>query len=171
MKIKIKEIIYSKYYYIFFVCYLITTFVIIIFSANIFNIVRSFTNKYSSMNPVINTGTVIVVKKYDQYRVGDIITYYSSNKNGEEIITHRILRFGGNVYVTKGDANQVADREIVVPRLVIGKVILIIPYLGSMISFAKEPVGVWLIIIFPAILIILAEMYRIYCEEQKKLFR
>lgn len=147
------------------------TFVVIIFSVKIFNNIRSFTNKFSSMNPVINTGTIIIVKKYDQYKVGDIITYDSLDNGKEEIITHRILRLGGNVYVTKGDANQAFDREIVLPRLVIGKVILIIPYLGYFVSFAKGSIGIWLIIVFPAILIISSELYKINIEVKKKLFR
>lgn len=167
MKTAIKKMIYSKSYYTFLACYLFMAFIVIIFSVNFFNKIRSFTNKYVSMSPVINAGTVIVVKKYNQYQVGDIITYYFLNQGKEEIITHRILWLGGNVYVTKGDTNKVADREVVLPRLIIGKVIIVIPYLGYLVSFAKGPVGIWLIIVFPAIAIISSEICKIYLEKKE----
>lgn len=119
------------------------------------------------MNPLINTGSIVTIRKLDAYQAGDVISYYVQNGGKEEIVTHRIIRGGGNVYVTKGDANQAIDREVVLPRLVIGKVILIIPYLGYFVSFAKGPVGIWFIIIFPAVLIVAVELYKIYFELKK----
>ncbi len=110
------------------------------------------------MNPTINTGSLLVVKKSYEYDVGNIISYYAKINGKEEIVTHRIFRIGGNIYLTKGDANQAIDEQKVIPRLIIGKVILIIPYLGYPIGFAKTPVGTWLLIIFPAILIIFTEI-------------
>lgn len=146
------------------VSYLFLTSIVGVFSINFFDQVRSFTNKSDSMNPIINTGSLVMVRKLSAYQVGDIITYYVQNDRKEEIVTHRLLRYGGNVYVTKGDANQAIDREVVVPRLVIGKAILIIPYLGYFITFAKGPVGLWLIILFPAFTIVTVELYKIYIQ-------
>jgi len=112
------------------------------------------------MNPSIDTGSITIVKKMENYKVGDIISYYAKINNKEKIITHRIIDIGGNVYVTKGDTNLGID-PIVLPRLIIGKVILIIPYLGYIVSFAKSTSGLWLTIIIPAIFIILAELFKI----------
>lgn len=160
----------SKYYYYFVFLYIVSTSVVVFFSINFFDQVRSFTNKSDSMNPLINTGSVVMVKKQNTYQVGDVISYYVQSDGKEEIITHRILREGGNVYVTKGDANQAIDREVVIPRLVIGKAILIIPYIGFFISFAKGRVGLWLIILLPAILIVSIEFYKIYFELKKQIW-
>lgn len=120
------------------------------------------------MNPIINTGSVVMVRNLSTYIPGDIISYYAEIDGKEEIVTHRILRDGGNVYVTKGDANITFDREVVRPRLIIGKVMLIIPYIGYYIGFAKGPIGVWLLILLPAVLIITIEFYKIYIELNKK---
>jgi len=77
------------------------------------------------------------------------------------------MDIGGNVYTTKGDANEVADRELVKPRLVIGKVVTIIPYLGHFIRFAKSLFGNWLLIILPALVVIASEIARIVMELER----
>lgn len=168
-KINIMNIIYSKYYYGFVLIYIILTSIVGVFSINFFGAIRSFTNTSNSMNPVINTGSIVTVRKLDTYKIGDVISYYVQSSGKEEIVTHRILREGGNVFVTKGDANQVVDRELVQPKLVIGKVILIIPYLGYYISFAKGGIGVWVVILVPAMLVVMAELYKIIKETEGNL--
>lgn len=152
----------SRKYYTLVGCYLIYILVVVLFSANWFDYVRSFTNISDSMSPAIDTGSVTVVQKFPTYNVGDAIAYYSESDGAEEIVTHRIMSIGGNVYTTKGDANQVADREIVRPRLVIGRVVWIVPYLGYLIRFAKSVPGTWLTIILPAALLIGAELLKIF---------
>ena len=119
------------------------------------------------MNPAINRGSITIVKSFPQYEIGEAIAYYSQIDGQEEIVTHRIKAVGGNVYTTKGDANEVADRELVKPRLVIGKVIYIIPRLGYLITFVKSLAGAWLCIIIPALLIIGSELIRIFLELSK----
>lgn len=161
----------KKIYKIFISLYFVLLFVVIISSLNFFNQIRFFTNVSSSMTPEIQKGAVVVVKKQINYEKGDIISYYGERVNNVDIITHRIIDIGGNVYTTKGDANQLADRELVRPRLVIGKVILTIPNIGYMIMFSKTYLGNLLLIIFPAFLIILIEIVKIFkiiANSQKK---
>jgi len=155
-----KKFIRSKYYYLTVLIYLIFLFTIIVTSTGIMNI-KFFTNISNSMSPIINTGSLTVVRRLQEYVPGDIITYNAKIGGREEIITHRVLWIGGNVYVTKGDANQAIDREVVVPRLVIGKVIFIIPYIGYVISFSKQLIGVWVMIIIPALSVAAIELYKI----------
>jgi signal peptidase len=114
------------------------------------------------MTPEIQKGAVVVVKKQLDYKKGDIISYYGEKVNNIDIITHRIVDIGGNVYTTKGDANQLADRELVIPRLVIGEVVLIIPQVGYLIMFSKTHSGNLFLIIFPAILIVCIELIKMF---------
>ena len=86
---------------------------------------------------------------------------YAKINNKEEIVTHRIYRIGGNVYLTKGDNNAAIDEYKILPRLIIGQVVAIIPNLGYIFSFAKSPIGVILVIIFPAVCFILCEVVKI----------
>ena len=159
-----KKYLDSRFYRGLVVSYLIFVSIVIIFSVDIFRPFHSFTNKSDSMNPTIDRGSITIVKSVPTYQVGEAIAYYSQIDGQTEIITHRIMDIGGNVYTTKGDANAVVDRELVKPRLVIGKVVLIIPYLGYIITFAKSLVGTWLCVIIPALFIVGSELIRIILE-------
>lgn len=145
------------FYKLFIALYLIYISIIIVFSAN-FGIINSYTNISYSMGPLIDLGSVVVVSPQDSYQVGDIISYYAKIDEEVAVVTHRITAIGGNVYVTKGDANNLEDRELVRPRLIIGKVVRIIPHLGYLLDFAKSPLGKSLSIVLPAIIIIMIEL-------------
>jgi len=170
MKQLFLKFINSSFYYAFIVFYILFAFLVASLSINLFN-VKVFTNKSNSMYPTIKLGSLIVVKKSYEYNVGDIISYYAKINGREEIITHRIFRIGGNVYLTKGDANQAIDEQKVVPRLIIGKVILVIPCLGYPIGFAKTKIGLWSLIVLPALFIIFCEVFKILknCQHSPKL--
>ena len=151
-----------KIYYLLIIFYLLFVSVIIIVSReNLPGGFRFFTNRFVSMQPTINSGSLIIVKKQPYYIEGDIITYYSQLNGKEEIVTHRIYRIGGNVYLTKGDNNTAIDEYKILPRLIIGQVVAIIPDLGYIFSFAKSPVGVILIIILPALAFCSVEIIKI----------
>lgn len=121
------------------------------------------------MSPTIDTGSLLLVIKKPSYKANDIISFYSLESDKVEIITHRIVRLGGNVYITKGDANEATDQKKVVPRLIIGSVSLTIPKLGYIITALKSPAGIWFAVILPAILIVLKEVVSILQELTKKL--
>ena len=124
-----------------------------------------------SMEPVIKTGSVVIVKPVDNYKIEDIITFTNSKKPGESI-THRIydmkVNEGRISYITKGDANNAPDQREVSEREVVGKVLFSIPYLGYAVDFAQKPLGFAFIILIPAVIIIGDEIRKIYGEIKKK---
>ena len=61
-----------------------------------------------SMQPALQIGDVIIVKKSNNYYERDIITY----SNGLTTITHRIIAINNDEVITKGDANEVDDKPI-----------------------------------------------------------
>ena len=83
-----------------------------------------------SMTGTINKGDIVVLDKRKQdYKVGDIIAF---EMNGS-IIVHRIIGISKGedmYYITKGDANNGVDTWKVYPRLVKGKHIFTVKYLG-----------------------------------------
>jgi signal peptidase len=113
------------------------------------------------MRPTIKKGSLVFTVKQKYYFPGDIITFYDRTSGRELIITHRIYRIGGNVYLTKGDANIAIDKKPVLPRLIIGRVFLIIPFLGYFVSIIKNPIGTIFFILLPAIMIIANELKKI----------
>ena len=60
-----------------------------------------------SMENGIHIGDYIIVKKTNEYNVGDIVTY---EKDGY-YVTHRIIKIEGDKVTTKGDANNTEDEE------------------------------------------------------------
>lgn len=154
----------SNYYYFLLFLFFLNVGLSIFFSIGLFGTWKIFTNTSDSMLPTINRGSLSFVERQHStsYDVGDIITYYTNIDNKEEIITHRIYKIGGNVYLTKGDNNEAIDPDVVRPRLIIGQVIGNIPYLGYWVSFLKSGLGNVLLIIIPAIIFITFELINIY---------
>ena len=114
-----------------------------------------------SMDPAIPQGSLIVIKRepISQLKSGDVVTYINPS-NPKQTITHRVVEIKSNglpTLITKGDANQVADKEIMGGN-VVGKVIWHYPEIGQAFSYAR---GWPLLIIFvfiPAAFIIFDEI-------------
>ena len=93
-----------------------------------------------SMQPALNPGDMAIIIKTpaEAIKVGDIIQYQTSS--GSPTI-HRVIdkyKAGGQLwFITKGDANNVAD-DPVNERQVMGKLVFTIPKLGWVSIYLKE---------------------------------
>jgi signal peptidase I len=92
----------------------------------------------SSMTPSYPAGTLVIVKPTDvqQIRIGDVVTYQVAS-NKPAVVTHRVTQIiepakaGGQLsFITKGDANSLADAAPVKPVQIRGTVWYAVPYLG-----------------------------------------
>lgn len=79
-----------------------------------------------SMEDAISVNDLIIDKAQKEYSVGDIISFES----GSSVVTHRIVGEKDGGFVTKGDANNTEDRDIVKKENIIGKVVLTVPKIG-----------------------------------------
>ena len=91
-----------------------------------------------SMEPAIPVGSIVITKEQSSYEMEDIISFQEEGA----IITHRIISIDRERYITKGDANNVADTEEVQQKQILGKVILTIPLLGYLVMWLMSPVGI-----------------------------
>ena len=82
-----------------------------------------------SMQNTLYVGDHIIVKKTDNYKVNDIITY----KLDDKYITHRIVNIDGDKVTTKGDANVTNDKPID-KKDIVGKFI----YKSSLLNFVMN---------------------------------
>ena len=122
-----------------------------------------------SMVPTININDAIVVKREnnDHYKIGDIISFFSTEyDNAGIVVTHRIvgktsLDVKQSYYTTKGDNNPVPDMKSVATKNVYGKVMFIIPKLGYIQNFLSQPAHFILCILIPAGFVILYDIFRI----------
>lgn len=81
--------------------------------------IRILVIKSASMYPTLEKGDIVIIKKYKDYKVNDIITY---NESGY-LITHRIVGKEKASFITKGDNNNTKDDIEVNINDVKGKVI------------------------------------------------
>ena len=102
-----------------------------------------------SMQPALQIGDVIIVKKSNNYSERDIITY----SNGLTTITHRIIAINNDEVITKGDANEVDDKPINKEQIV-GKFFFRISNF-SLFSIILSKNVIYLIMIFFLVLIFL----------------
>jgi signal peptidase len=109
----------------------------------------------SSMSPTIHAGDTVIVNEVPAKAVeeGDIITFIDGERAtiqqgqaSENLITHRVTDVQrteqGLAFKTKGDANEEADRGFVPASALVGRVMVTIPFIGHVITFAGTTTGV-----------------------------
>ena len=117
-----------------------------------------------SMEPAIQTGSMVVLHDTADYQDGDIITYFERGK-GQLPTTHRIvgsqLVAGQVEYLTKGDANADIDARTVNPSTIVGEVVAIVPGLGYLLAFARTWYGALVLVGLPLVLFAIEEGQKI----------
>ena len=91
--------------------------------------------------------------KKKKYQCGDIITF----SDGAFVTTHRIVEETAEGFITRGDYNNVSDPEVVTQEQIRGRVVKIIPKLGSVFLFMRTPLGTMIILIAGLLLLFLPE--------------
>jgi signal peptidase len=119
-----------------------------------------------SMTPVISTGDLIVVKEEPTYAQGDVVTYKDASGN---LITHRIVGVGDDGrYVTKGDANNVADRVAVSKSDIVGELVFVVPGGQAIVNFARQPIVVGALA-FVLVLLVLMPLFAGWRSARRRL--
>ena len=137
--------------------YLLTSILISFSVLSFSNVTKARIVLTGSMSPTIKPGDVIITipPKYKFPKKGDIVAYTARRFNGASVatISHRII--GGDSatgFVVKGDRNPSPDVQH--PKLndIQGVVVLIIPFIGNLLTpkalFLIVPglIGVWLLL-------------------------
>ena len=119
----------------------------------------------ASMEPAINTGDLIISEKTDinTLKVGDVISFFSMEKDKVVIITHRIKEVKSDngiiSFVTKGDNNELADDKEVAPGDVVAKFGTVkISKGGYLLDFFKSKIGFFVCIILPLFIIFVFQL-------------
>lgn len=105
-----------------------------------------------SMEPDIKIGDLIVVKNIDESSIeeGDIITFKT---NPDTFVTHRVVEVfnqnGDIAFKTKGDANNIEDRDLVSKQDIVGKYVFRLPAFGYFSDFVSGSKGFILLFVLP----------------------
>lgn len=123
--------------------------------------IKSFIIISGSMEPELNIGDIIITSQKEQNEIEkkDIISF----REGQQIITHRVEEIveenGEKLYKTKGDNNNVSDRNLVKYNQIEGVYIAKIPKIGTLLATLKNKV---------VIISIILTLYIIYSHNLKK---
>lgn len=117
--------------------------------------INIFTVISGSMEPKISIGDVIITKKANEIKEGDIIAFEHSN-----IITvHRVNKIaqenGKTLYQTKGDNNNTVDENLISRDNIIGVYFFKIPAMGKIQMFIYDNLVFCAILVAIIILIII----------------
>lgn len=122
----------------------------------------SFRVVSGSMEPEISTGSMILSKRVEPsaVKVGDVISFISADPelNGA-VNTHRVVSIqesGGHYsFETKGDANPVADKDLVREENLLGVMAVHSELLGALIGLLAKPMVFLPVIILPLLIILI----------------
>lgn len=96
-----------------------------------------------SMEPEISVGSVVISEKIDPETLtaGQIVTY---TLEGDTKVTHRVVQNDklNKQLITKGDANDVEDGSPVSYDQVVGHAKYYLPYVGYVVIYIKQPIGI-----------------------------
>ncbi len=132
-------------------------------------LISAYTIVSPSMVPTIDVRDVIVTKRVEveNVEIGDVITFTSADPLYKGItITHRVVGFAnsssGEILLrTKGDNNNAEDSALVGDNQLIGKVVLIIPFIGYIQELLSNMYGWLILIVIPCLTIITIDIVKI----------
>ncbi len=82
-----------------------------------------------SMEPTLHVGDLVISTKLFGVGIGDVAVYRSGFGR---LIVHRIVNSSDSGFILKGDANPVPDAFPVPGERIKGKVVLVVPYVGTL---------------------------------------
>lgn len=89
-----------------------------------------------SMEPEITAGELIIIKNFNDYKIGDIVTFLDQD---DFLVTHRIINIAENYIITQGDNNDLPDEKILLENIK-GKVIIHSKVLGFIVLYLLKPI-------------------------------
>lgn len=89
-----------------------------------------------SMEPVLSVDDLVIVKKAEEYAVGDIVVYETEGM----LVVHRIMEIEDGQIRTQGDANNMPDEPVDIGS-VKGKLAAAIPGAGKLVRAIRTPAG------------------------------
>ena len=104
--------------------------------------VRPYAVQTGSMEPEIMTGSLCFVNHkaaYESITIGDIIAF---KLESGMMVTHRVVEISEEGLITKGDANNAVDANVITDVEYVGKTFYWIPNIGYLMMFIRTRRGI-----------------------------
>ncbi|MBR4149968.1 MAG: signal peptidase I [Firmicutes bacterium] len=115
-----------------------------------------------SMEPEIPTDSIVLVRECDPSEIvnGDVISFYSPDPElGGAVNTHRVVAVAidgdGFMFTTAGDNNTAIDKYPVNGKSVIGKVVWVSHFIGTIVHLLQNPIVFGAAILIPLSVILI----------------
>ena len=115
-----------------------------------------------SMEPVLSKDDLVLVRKTDQYDVGDVVVYSS----GGIAVIHEIVEIDGDTVTTAGRANGGVKDDPIPMDSIKGEAVFVIPHVGLVINIIKTPLVTAAILALACLLLV--RSYRKDGEERQQ---
>ena len=93
----------------------------------------------TSMEPLLHSGDLAIVRSSPSYEVGDVVAYRDPRLGS--IVLHRVVALDGGRFVLKGDQNSWLDAYHPARDEVLGEMVLRVPGLGGRMHAVRSPAG------------------------------
>ncbi len=94
-----------------------------------------------SMEPELSVDDLVIIRKTQDVSPGDVIVF----QQGSSLVIHRLIDIQGDQLITKGDANNIADKPISRSD-VKGVLVSAIPGVGVAVHFIRQPIVIFLLL-------------------------
>lgn len=108
----------------------------------------------NSMLPTILPGSFVITKHENTYKVNDIVAYYLRASGQEKLVVHRIIEDTENGFRIQGDNNPKPDVGLFKEDRILGKVTLVVPYVGYALQLVRNPV----VMVISSIVLMMVQM-------------
>ncbi len=107
-----------------------------------------------SMFPTILPGSVVIAKNAPPYQIDDIVAYSLKERGVERVVVHRIIAEGKSGFTIQGDNNPKPDSGFHTEDSFLGRVVLVVPYVGDILGLFRNPIA----LAITAIIIVAVQM-------------
>jgi signal peptidase len=114
-----------------------------------------------SMEPTIHVGSIVVVDRNARTPVVGTPTAF---RDGDALVTHRVVSIDKAGYETKGDANARADLGRRSADQVYGTVVTTVPVLGYLLHLLHQPIVFLLLLLGTGGVLVVGELSTIWHE-------
>ncbi len=127
-----------------------------------------------SMYPEIEKGDLIICQTIDasEIKVDDVISFFDPAGNGTSVLTHRVIEIknedGKLSFITKGDFNNVEDKDPAPAENLVGIYRSRIPAAGNVALFMQSTTGLVVCVVLPIVLLVGYDIIRRRIYEKGK---